>query len=58
MELVGRNGSIQMEMLQDFYKVLLMVQKIRRSPVDMVVYPIIYRVLYMPGGAGFHPSTV
>ena len=24
----------------------------------LVVYPIIYRVLYIPGGAGFLPSTV
>ena len=24
----------------------------------LVVYPIIYRVLYIPGGAGFIPSTV
>ena len=24
----------------------------------LVVYPILYRILYMPGGAGFRPSTV
>ena len=24
----------------------------------LVVYPIIYKVLYIPGGAGFRPSTV
>ena len=30
------------------------------APVDMVTgkYPIIYRVLYIPGGAGNLPSTV
>ena len=28
------------------------------TPVDMVVYPTIYKVLYIPGGAGFLPSTV
>ena len=28
------------------------------APVDRVVYPIIYRVLYILGGAGFLPSTV
>ena len=29
------------------------------APVDMVrVFPIIYRVSYNPGGAGFQPSTV
>ena len=34
--------------------------EIRQKPVDMVniIYPIIYRVLYIPGGAGFLPSTV
>ena len=26
-------------------------------PVDMVVYPIIYRVLYIPSGAGFLPTV-
>ena len=33
-------------------------QKSGDSPVDMVVYPSIYKVLYMPGGAGVFPSTV
>ena len=29
------------------------------APVDMAgKYPIVYRVLYIPGGAGFLPSTV
>ena len=28
------------------------------APVDMVVYPTIYKVLYIPAGAGFLPSTV
>ena len=28
------------------------------APVDVVVSPIIYRVFYTPGGAGFLPSTV
>ena len=34
--------------------------EIRRSPVEVqVVFPIIYRVLYIPGGClGFQPSTV
>ena len=35
--------------------ILLMVQK-SGEPVDIwVVYPTIYRVLYIPGGAGFLP---
>ena len=35
------------------------VQKSGESPVEgKVVYPIIYKVLYMSGGAGFLPSTV
>ena len=28
------------------------------NQLRLVVYPIIYRVLYIPGGAGFLPSTV
>ena len=28
------------------------------APVDKVVYRGIYKVLYIPGGAGFVPSTV
>ena len=28
------------------------------NQVRLVVYPIIYKVLYIPGGAGFQPSTV
>ena len=32
--------------------------EIRREPVDMVVYSIICRVYYIPGGAGFLPPTV
>ena len=34
------------------------MEEIGRSPVDMVNYPMIYRVSYMSGGAGFLPSTV
>jgi len=32
-----------------------------RNPANqlrLVVYPIIYEILYIPGGAGFQPSTV
>ena len=39
-------------------RVLLMVQKPGVHQLRLVVYPIIYRVLYIPGGAGFQPSTV
>ena len=35
------------------------VQHLRDSCTSWeVVYPIIYKVLYIPGGAGFRPSTV
>ena len=35
------------------------MEEIRRSPVEVGSWnPIIYRVLYIPGGAGFRPSTV
>ena len=37
--------------------VLLLMAEIRGSPVE-VVFPIIYKVSYIPGGAGFQPSTV
>ena len=30
--------------------VILLMEEIQRSPVDVVVYPIIYRVLYISGG--------
>ncbi len=36
-----------------------MMAEIRReNQLRLVVYPIIYKVLYIPGGAGFQPSTV
>ena len=28
------------------------------NQLSLVVYPIIYMILYIPGGAGFLPSTV
>ena len=37
---------------------LLMVQKSGVHQLRLVVYPIIYKVLYIPGGAGCLPSTV
>ena len=36
---------------------ILLMDKILHQ-VRLVVYPIIYRVLYILGGAGFLPSTV
>ncbi len=33
------------------------MEEILQTPVDMVNFPIIQRVLYIPGGAGFLPST-
>ena len=37
--------------------ILLMVEKSGVHQLSLVVYPIIYRVLYISGGAGFQPST-
>ena len=37
---------------------LLMVQKSSDHQLRLVVYPIIYKVIYIPSGAGFLPSTV
>ena len=36
--------------------ILLMAEILHQ--LRLVVYPMIYRVLYIPGGAGFQPSTV
>ena len=35
-----------------------MVQKSGDHQLRLVVYPIVSKVLYIPGGAGFLPSTV
>ena len=35
-----------------------MVQKSGDHQLRLVVYPIVYKVLYIPGGAGFLPSIV
>ena len=37
-------------------EVLIVVQKSGVYQLRLVVYTIIYRVLYIPGGAGFLPS--
>ena len=37
---------------------LLLMEGKNSAPVDIGRYPIIYKVLYIPGGAGFLPSTV
>ena len=38
--------------------ILLMEEILHQLIGTLVLYPIIYRVLYMPGGAGLLPSTV
>ena len=40
------------------HHLLLMVQKSGVYQLRLVVCLIIYKVLYIPGGAGFHPLTV
>ena len=37
---------------------LLLMEEILHQLLDTVVYPTIYSVWYIPGGAGFLPSTV
>ena len=37
---------------------MLMVQKSGDHQLRLVVYPMIYKLLYIPDGAGFLPSTV
>ena len=54
-----RGGEETLNKKEDEDKILLMVQKSGESPVDMVVYPIIYRVFIHPRWlAAFLPSTV
>jgi len=38
-------------------KAILLMEEILHQ-LRLVGYPIIYKVLYIPGGAGFLPSTV
>ena len=54
--LLGR-GNLKRTLIEQ-NNILLLMEEIRWSPVDMVVYPIVYRVSYMSGGAGSLPSTV
>jgi len=37
---------------------LLMAEIWRENQLRLVVYPMIYKVLYIPGGAGISPSAV
>jgi len=37
--------------------IILLIAEILHQ-LRLVAYPIIYKVLYIPGGAGFLPSTV
>lgn len=46
------------ETWQGITKVILLMEEILHQLLDTVVYPIIYSVWYIPGGAGFLPSTV
>ena len=34
------------------------MEEILHQLIGSLVYPMIYKVLYIPGGAGFQPSTV
>ncbi len=44
--------------IDDHYWSLLLMEETLHQLIGTVVYPIIYRVLYIPGGAGILPSTV
>ena len=55
----SRNLPAMFEKPRDLQKpILLLMEKIRRSPVDMVDITLFTRVSYMSGGAGFLPSTI
>jgi len=59
-------GSQKLHMQGTLFREYLYSQKLTYSwwlksgdhQLRLVVYPNIYRVLYIPGGAGFQPSTV
>ena len=48
----GESMGKSFKQKEDEAKILLM-EEIRRSPVDMGEFPIIYRFFCIPGGAGF-----
>ena len=51
------DSSMTMMGLEPFIELLLMEEILHQ--LRLVVYPIIYRVIYIPGGClGFLPSTV
>ena len=52
-----RDPQKSSKIMDDFRNILLLMAEILHQ-LRLVVYPIIYRVLYIPGGAGFQPSTV
>ena len=56
--IVKLENSIFLARAQDGCQtLLLLMEEILQQLID-IVYPIIYRVAYIPGGAGFLPSTV
>ena len=49
-------GIVNASMMDCIVNIRLMEEILHQ--LRLVVYPIIYRNLYIPGGAGFLPSTV
>ena len=49
---------VEFRKAQNTYLIRLMVQKSGKHQLGLVVFPIIYKVIYIPGGAGCLPSTV
>ena len=45
------------EIIETTETLVLLMEEILHQ-LRLAVYPIIYKVLYIPGGAGFLPSTV
>ena len=54
MVLVGRSTSNT----DNLAIAVLLMAEIPNNQLRLVVFPIIYRVSYISGGAGFQPSTV
>ena len=45
------------EMIFSFWDILLMKEENPANQLRLVAYPTIYKVFYIPGGAGVLPST-
>ena len=50
---LGMGSSQLIRWVVSEVNLVLLMEEIRRSPVDMVNIPVIYKAIFIPGGAGF-----